>query len=440
MTATPHLTQSNGGVIGFMTAARMPVRTVLSGPSTGRGRRPGGRGRWPASPISSPSTWAAPRPTSRCCKTAAASSRPKPPCTAIPSRHRCSTSTRWARGGGSIAYIDAGGLLKVGPRSCGADPGPVCYDKGNSEPAVTDANVVLQTLNPQFHAGRGRMKIRQDLAQQAIGRLAERLGMGVMETAQGHFSRSSPPTWTRAIRVISVQRGHDPRDYTLMAFGGAGPLHAARLAKELEIGRVLVPRNPGILCAMGLLLTDLRADFAATRLGAGQRAVGADRGGRFCGLAERAQAWFEHENIAAADRRTVRTAGHALPRPELRTRRAGAGRGRSRRPPSRPWPRPSPRPHRHALRLRRRGRSGRDRHPAPEAVGTVAKAELRAHPDAGPDASKAITGRRPVWLPEARDFVETPIYDREALRPGKPLCRPGHRRADWTPRRSCRPA
>src|SRR5258707_12271702 len=109
------------------------------------------------------------------------------------------------------------------------------------------------------------MTIRQDLAQAAVGRLAGRLGLGVMETAQGVLSVVTA-NMARAIRVISVQRGQDPRDYTLVAFGGAGPLHAARLARELDIKRVLVPRNPGILCAMGLLLTDLRADFAATRL------------------------------------------------------------------------------------------------------------------------------------------------------------------------------
>src|SRR5207237_10881929 len=100
---------------------------------------------------------------------------------------------------------------------------------------------------------------------QAVAPLAARLGLGIAQTAQGILSVVTA-NMARAIRVISVQRGHDPRDYTLMAFGGAGPLHAARLARELEIGRVLVPANPGILCAMGLLLTDLRADFAATRL------------------------------------------------------------------------------------------------------------------------------------------------------------------------------
>ncbi len=167
-------------------------------------------------------------------------------------------------GGGSIAYVDSGGLLKVGPRSAGADPGPVCYGRGNAEPTVTDANVVLQTLNPMHLLG-GRMAVRQDLARAAIERLAAQLGLDAMATAQGIISVVTA-NMARAIRVISVQRGHDPRDYTLVAFGGAGPLHAARLAKELDIGRILVPRNPGILCAMGLLLTDLRADFATTRL------------------------------------------------------------------------------------------------------------------------------------------------------------------------------
>src|SRR4029077_156917 len=200
-------------------------------------------------------------------------------------------------GGGSIAHIDSGGLLKVGPRSAGADPGPACYRRGNEEPTVTDANVVLQTLNPGHLLG-GRMKIRQDLAGQAIGRLAKRLGLAVPQTAQGILSVVTA-NMARAIRVISVQRGHDPRDYTLMAFGGAGPLQAARLAKELEIGRVLVPANPGILCAMGLLLTDLRADFAATRL----VSLGPDGIEKiqnvFAALEQQAVALFAREKIAA---------------------------------------------------------------------------------------------------------------------------------------------
>src|SRR5260370_20462479 len=151
------------------------------------------------------------------------------------------------------------------------------------------------------------MKIRPDLAKQAVGRLAARLRLGLMESAQGILAVVTA-NMARAIRVISVQRGHDPRDYTLMAFGGAGPLHAARLAKELEIARVLVPRNPGILCAMGLLLTDLRADFAVTRLMQASEGAAAGVAQAFASLAERANPWFEQEGIPAADRRRVRTA------------------------------------------------------------------------------------------------------------------------------------
>ena len=129
---------------------------------------------------------------------------------------------------------------------------------------MTDANLLLGLLNPRYLLG-GRMAVHHGQAREAIERLAANLGLDPMATALGILSVVTA-NMARAIRVISVQRGYDPRDYTLVAFGGAGPLHAAHLARELEIHRILVPRNPGILCAMGLLLTDLRADFAMTRL------------------------------------------------------------------------------------------------------------------------------------------------------------------------------
>ena len=226
-------------------------------------------------------------------------------------------------GGGSIAHVDSGGLLKVGPRSAGADPGPVCYDRGNTEPTVTDANVVLQTLNPAYLLG-GRMPVRQDLAKAAIARLAAELGMDVMATAQGILSVVTA-NMARAIRVISVQRGHDPRDYTLVAFGGAGPLHAARLARELDIGRILVPRTPGILCAMGLLLTDLRADFATTRLHILTAAVLPEIDHRLRSSARAGRALVQgggHRSRVPPARSYRR---HALCRSELRACDSGAG-------------------------------------------------------------------------------------------------------------------
>jgi N-methylhydantoinase A len=414
VTATPHLTQSNGGVIGFDAAARLPVRTVLSGPSTGVvGAQAVGKLAGIANLITfdmggtSSDVALLAGGTCRLASEAVVHGYPiKAPMLDI---HTVGA------GGGSIAFVDSGGLLKVGPRSAGADPGPVCYDRGNQEPTVTDANVVLQTLNPEYLLG-GRMPVRQDLARAAIARLAERLGMEVMATAQGIISVVTA-NMAKAIRVISVQRGHDPRDYTLMAFGGAGPLHAARLARELDIARVLVPRSPGILCAMGLLLTDLRADFASTRLTTLDAASLPVIAEAFAGLAGRAEAWFAEEHIAPDARRLTRTvdmryAGQnyelpiALPEGEVtEASLAALAEGFAAA-------------HRQLYGFIAEGEPVQLVTFRVEAAGVVPKAEFVAQPDAGPDASAAIIGTREVWLPEAGGFVACPIYDREKLRAG----------------------
>src|SRR5438105_1143660 len=304
MRAAPHMTQSNGGVIGFTTAAAMPVRTVLSGPSTGV---VGAQAVGTAAGFSDLITFDMGGTSTDVAllKDGAARLASEAMVHGYPLKAPMLDIHTVGAGGGSIAYVDTGALLKVGPRSAGADPGPVCYGRGNSEPTVTDANIVLQTLNPTYLLG-GRMAVRQDLARAAIGRLAEQLGLPPMQTAQGIVSVVTA-NMARAIRVISVQRGHDPRDYTLVAFGGAGPLHAARLARELDIARVLVPRSPGILCAMGLLLTDLRADFAVTRLLPLAPEAASEVAAALAALDARAAAWFAQENIAADRRRLART-------------------------------------------------------------------------------------------------------------------------------------
>jgi len=412
--ATPHLTQSNGGVIGFPTAARLPVRAVLSGPSTGvvGAQVVGALAGFEdliTFDMGGTSTDVALLNGGECKLTGEAMVHGYPIKAPMLDIHTVGA------GGGSIAHIDAGGLLKVGPRSCGADPGPVCYDRGNTEPATTDANVVLQTLNPVALLD-GRMPVRQDLAKQAVGRLADRLGLSLMDTAQGILSVVTA-NMARAIRVISVQRGHDPRDYTLMAFGGAGPLHAARLARELDMKRVLVPRNPGILCAMGLLLTDLRADFAKTRLMPATEESVDEVARAFDGLAAQALEWFGHEAIAPADRHARRTADMryagqnyelAIPLPEgpvtaatIDALNAGFAKAHQQRYGFVADDEPVQLV---TLRL--------------EASGKVRKAELVAHPDAGPDASGAVTGEREVWFPEAGGWVTTPLYRRDLLKPG----------------------
>jgi N-methylhydantoinase A len=157
-------------------------------------------------------------------------------------------------GGGSIAREDAGGGLRVGPQSAGADPGPACYGRGGTEPTVTDAHVVLGRIQPGHFLG-GEMSLDLQAAQQSVGRLGETLGLGLEETALG-ILRVAEASMTRALKVMSIERGEDPRDMALVAFGGAGALHACRLAEQLEIPTVIVPRNPGLLSAFGMLHAD----------------------------------------------------------------------------------------------------------------------------------------------------------------------------------------
>jgi N-methylhydantoinase A len=167
-------------------------------------------------------------------------------------------------GGGSIAWLDAGGMLRVGPQSAGADPGPVCYGVGGDKPTVTDANVELGLIRPENFLG-GKMKLNGEGAHKALTDLGKQMKMGAKEAAVGVFKVANA-NMGRAIRLVSIEKGFDPRDYVLVAFGGAGPLHAAYLAAELEISQVLIPRNPGLLSAYGLLAADFRRDFVQTKI------------------------------------------------------------------------------------------------------------------------------------------------------------------------------
>ncbi|MDB5774189.1 MAG: hypothetical protein JWP38_322, partial [Herbaspirillum sp.] len=168
-------------------------------------------------------------------------------------------------GGGSLAWVDAGGLLKVGPQSAGAYPGPAAYGRGGTRPTVTDANVVLGRLNPRALLG-GRMKMYPENAQQAFAtELGDSFGNDAVKLAAGMLEIVNV-NMIGALRVISVEQGEDPRDFTLVAFGGAGPLHAAEVARNIGMRRVLVPPRPGLLCALGQLHADVRGDFSLTRM------------------------------------------------------------------------------------------------------------------------------------------------------------------------------
>jgi N-methylhydantoinase A len=168
-------------------------------------------------------------------------------------------------GGGSIAWADPGGALRVGPRSAGADPGPASYGKGGEEPTVTDANVLLGYLGDGAELG-GELTLSRDAAEAALERLASELGLDALETALG-VVRVANAEMGRALRVISVERGLDPREFALVAFGGAGGLHACALAEELGIPALLVPRAGGVLSALGLAMSDVRRDAVRPLLG-----------------------------------------------------------------------------------------------------------------------------------------------------------------------------
>jgi N-methylhydantoinase A len=416
----PHITQSNGGVMSFDTARAQPVRTVLSGPATGvvGGLEVGVRAGYRhliTFDMGGTSTDVS----------LIEDARPKlageMEVHGYPLKTPALDIHTVGAGGGSIAYVDAGGLLKVGPRSAGAAPGPVCYGLGNDEPTVTDANVVLRTLNPTHLLG-GRMRIDRGRAEAAIARLAKTLGLDVMATAQGIVSVVTA-NMAKAIRVISVQRGHDPREYTLVAFGGAGPLHAARLARELDVPRILVPRNPGILCALGLLLSDLKTNYAQTRLMLVTPDSVSSMIATFEELERRAAAWFDREGIAHEARtlrRTVdmRYAGQnyelPVPFPDgpagpslLKDLVAGFERAHEQMYGYISAEEPV-----QAITFRL------------EAAGAVRRAEIRRFPHATTPATSAIVGSRDVWLAEAGTFVACPVYDREHLAPGHDIAGP----------------
>jgi len=167
-------------------------------------------------------------------------------------------------GGGSIIWADEVGSLRVGPISAGADPGPACYDKGGERPTLTDAFVLTGIIDPGYFLG-GDIRLRKDLSEKALRPLAKQLSLPLNELALGAI-RIADANMVNMIKLVSVRRGYDPRDFALVAFGGAGPMFAADLARDLGIGTVIVPLVPGVFSAWGMLLTDLRHDFVQTKV------------------------------------------------------------------------------------------------------------------------------------------------------------------------------
>jgi len=206
-------------------------------------------------------------------------------------------------GGGSIAWIDPAGVLRVGPASAGADPGPACYGTGE-DLTVTDANLLLGRLDPDRFLG-GRMRLDAARARAAASALARRAGLAVDDLLEGVL-RVANAGMERAIRVVSMQRGHDPRRFALVAFGGAGGMHACDVAGELSIGTILVPRQAGVLSALGMLLADATRDYSASVLRPSRTLAPAHLERAFAPLVRRAMADLTREGIARSDRQIDR--------------------------------------------------------------------------------------------------------------------------------------
>jgi N-methylhydantoinase A len=168
-------------------------------------------------------------------------------------------------GGGSIAWVDPGGVLRVGPQSSGADPGPICYRRGGKAPTITDANLVLGRINPRYFLG-GQMDLDLEGAREGIRQqCAEPLGLDLLAAANGIIEIANA-AMVNALRLTTVRRGYDPRNLAMVAFGGAGPLHANRLCDEMQIPKLIIPPSPGTASALGLLTTDVKHEFSRTRI------------------------------------------------------------------------------------------------------------------------------------------------------------------------------
>lgn len=264
ISASPLVMQSNGGAVSTETVRKLPVNTFFSGPAGGVIGAVGVAHPHGSSDLITFDMGGTSTDVSLVTGGAPATKR-ESEMGGFPVRARSLDLHTIGAGGGSLVWVDPGGLLKVGPASSGAVPGPAAYGRGGDKPTVTDANVLLGRLNPHSLLG-GRMRVYPDRAKAAFeDTICRGTGMSTSDAAIGAL-RIVNVNMMGAVRIISVEQGQDPRDFTLVAFGGAGPLHAAEVALGMGIQRVLIPSRPGLLSALGLLHADARRDFSRTEL------------------------------------------------------------------------------------------------------------------------------------------------------------------------------
>ncbi len=419
------INQSNGGLMSPARARALPVRTALSGPAAGVVGAIDAGGRSGLRDLITLDMGGTSADVSlvRDLEADVALERAV---AGLPIRLPSVDVQTVGAGGGSIAWFDRDGLLKVGPESAGADPGPACYGRGGAAPTVTDANLLLGRLSGRGLLG-GRMTLDRDRAAQAFAGIAGELGYEVERAAHGAIGVVAA-NMVRAIRTISVERGHDPRDFTLVAFGGAGPLHARDVAAALGIREILVPEAPGIVCAQGLVIADLKEDFVLGRRAELKPDAAGELAAAVAELVRRARGWFGEEAVPGPDREVelhfdARYVGQNF---ELRVPVVSG-------PPA-------------AL----------DGHPAPDAVAAIKDRFFEVHDAAygyhNPDDPVEVVnvrltafGRtrrgqaegtapgaaeapapvevRPVWF-DPHAPADTPVFDRSRLRPGVGIAGP----------------
>ncbi len=319
-------------------------------------------------------------------------------------------------GGGSIAWVDSGGALRVGPQSAGADPGPACYGRGGCEPTISDANLVLGRLNPEYFLG-GEITLDAGAAWRAIQeKCAARLGMAVVEVAHGIVEIANA-AMVNALRLVSVQRGYDPRQFAMIAFGGAGPVHANRLAAETEIPLTIIPMSPGITSALGLLATDIKHDYSLTMICQTDRLDVAGLERVYHDLEAEGRAALEREGVAPADTEFVRQVdmryvGQSyeltipLPPAALSSAHVTAALEQFHREHDRTYGYSAPSQPAEFVNLRL------------TAIGRIPKPRLRELSGNGADPAAARKADRRVYFAEAGGYVDCAIYDRYRLGAG----------------------
>lgn len=417
----PYVTQSNGSIISIKETIECPIKTAVSGPSAGViaaaqiGRQCGcdkiitfDMGGTSAD-VSLIENYQAQVSNERLVE-------------GYPARIPMINIITIGAGGGSIARIDEGGIMKVGPESAGATPGPACYGRGGTLPTVTDANILLGKLNREKILG-GRMDVYPDKARDAVMKeLCEKSGLSLEEAANGIISVVNS-NMIRAIRLVSVEKGYDVREFSLMAFGGAGPLHACEVAREMDMHSVIIPPSPGTLCSLGLLMADTRFDFSRTKImdATVENLPAAEA--IFRELEVEGDAMLDREGIAADARAFEWALDMRYDRQNYEITVPLKGRGldgEALKAAIEDF---------HVAHKRAygyRNDSGRIKLVSfrVSAIGTIEKPSLREHPAANGAPAPAPFDRREVLFAGERKYIGTGVYHRGDFRPGMRLSGP----------------